>query len=322
MLRRDLFALTAAGLAAPSVLRAQAAWPDRPIRVIVPFPPGGSNDTIARLMQPKLQELLGKPVMVENRGGASGSVGAMEMARAAPDGYSWILVQETESTNQTTMRLPYRVMQAFAPVSLLATGPFAFSAHHSTPWRTFADLVAAAKAAPDSIGYATLGIGSLPHVSTTLLQQLGDFKLTHVPYRGGAPAVQAVLAGEVPLIMSNIVITSQHIKAGTLRPLAVTAPGETRHLPGVKSFAQQGFADFEANTWWAFLGRAGTPEPILRRMSEAVSQVMQMPEVRDRLEGMGADVIAGGPERCRRFINSEVEKWGRVIRANNITAES
>jgi tripartite-type tricarboxylate transporter receptor subunit TctC len=322
MLRRDLFALTAAGLAAPSVLRAQGAWPERPIRVIVPFPPGGSNDTIARLMQPKLQELLGKPVMVENRGGASGSVGAIEMARAAPDGYSWILVQETESTNQTTMRLPYRVMQAFAPVSLLATGPFAFSAHHSTPWRTFADLVAAAKAAPDSIGYATLGIGSLPHVSTTLLQQLGDFKLTHVPYRGGAPAVQAVLAGEVPLIMSNIVITSQHIKAGTLRPLAVTAPGETRHLPGVKSFAQQGFADFEANTWWAFLGRAGTPEPILRRMSEAVSQVMQMPEVRDRLEGMGADVIAGGAERCRRFINSEVEKWGRVIRANNITAES
>ena len=122
--------------------------------------------------------------------------------------------------------------------------------------------------------------------------------------------------------MSNIVVTSQHIKAGTLRPLAVTSPGETRHLPGVKSFAQQGYADFEANTWWALLGRAGTPEPILRRMSEVVMQTMQTPDVRDRLEGMGADVIAGGPERCRRFINSEVEKWGRVIRDNNITAES
>jgi tripartite-type tricarboxylate transporter receptor subunit TctC len=322
MRRRELFGTAAAGLFAPSILRAEAAWPERPLRLIVPFPPGGSNDTIARLMQPKLQDLLGKPVLVENRGGASGSVGAIEMARTAPDGYSWILVQETESTNQTTMRLPYRLMQAFAPVSLLATGPFAFIAHHSTPWRTFADLVAAAKEAPDSIAYATLGIGSLPHVSTTLLQQLGDFKLTHVPYRGGAPAVQAVIAGEVPLIMSNIVVTSQHIKAGTLRPLAVTSPGETRHLPGVKSFAQQGYADFEANTWWALLGRAGTPEPILRRMSEVVMQTMQTPDVRDRLEGMGADVIAGGPERCRRFINSEVEKWGRVIRDNNITAES
>ena len=323
MHRRNLFvAAAAAGLSAPSVLRAEGVWPERPVRIIVPFPPGGSNDTIARLMQPKLQELLGKPVLIENRGGASGSVGGIEMSRAAPDGYSWILVQETESTNQTTMRLPYRVMQVMAPVSLLATGPFAFSVHHSTPWRTLADLVAAAKRAPDTISYATLGIGSLPHVSTTLLQQLGDFKLTHVPYRGGAPAVQAVVAGEVPVIMSNIVITSQHIKAGTLRPLAVTSPGETRHLPGVKSFAQQGFPDFEANTWWAFLGRAGTPEPILRRMGDAVQQVLTMPEVRDRLEGMGADVIAGGAERCRRFMNAEIQKWGRVIRDNNITADS
>jgi tripartite-type tricarboxylate transporter receptor subunit TctC len=322
MLRRSLFGLSAAGLFAPSVLRAQGAWPERPIRIIVPFPPGGSNDTIARLMQPKLQEVLGKPVVVENRGGASGSVGGIEMSRSAPDGYSWILVQESESTNQTVMRLPYRLMQAFAPVSLLATGPLALTAHQSTPWRTFQDVVAAAKRAPDTISFGTPGLGTLPHVSTTLLQQLGDFKLTHVPYRGGGPAVQDAVAGNVPLLMSNVVITGPHIKAGTLRPLGVTTAGETRHLPGVKSFAQQGFADFEANTWWAFLGRAGTPEPILRQMGEAVARVLSTQEVRDRLEGMGADVVASGPERCRRFLNTEVEKWGRVIRDNNITLDS
>jgi len=322
MLRRHVFKLTAAGLFAPSVLRAQGAWPERPIRIIVPFPPGGSNDTIARLMQPKMQELLGKPVVIDNRSGASGSIGGIEMSRAAPDGYSWILVQESEATNQTAMRLPYRVMQAFAPVSLLATGPFALSANSGTPWRGFADLVAAAKRAPESIGYGSPGIGTLPHISTTLLQQLGDFKLTHVPYRGGGPSVQAVVAGEVPLIMSNIVITSQHIKAGTLRPLGVTSLGESRHLPGVKSFSQLGFPDFEANTWWAILGRAGTPEPILKRMGEVVAQVLAMPDVRDRLEGMGADIISGGSERARRFINSEVTKWGRVIRDNNITLDS
>ena len=154
------------------------------------------------------------------------------------------------------------------------------------------------------------------------MQQLGDFKLTHVPYRGGGPALQDALSGQMPLFMSNVVIISQHIRAGTLRPLGVTTIGETRHVPGVKSFAQQGFAGFEAPTWWAMLGRAGTPEPILRRMSEAVSTALAAPEVRNRIEEQGADVVASGPERCRRFLEAEVEKWGRVIRDNNIALES
>ena len=322
MLRRDLFVATAAGLSTPSVLRAQSAWPERPIRLIVPFPPGGSNDTIARLMQPKLQEALGKPVVVDNRGGASGSVGGTEMSRSAPDGYTWILVQESESTNQTTMHLPYRVMQAMAPVSLLGTGPLALTVHKSTPWRTFADVVVAAKQAPDTISYATPGIGTLPHVSTTLLQQLGDFKLTHVPYRGGGPALQAVLSGETQLATIPAVVANPQIRAGTLRPLGVSTETESRHVPGVKSFAQQGFAGFEAPTWWAFLGRAGTPEPILRQMGEALSATLITPEVRGKLEEQGADVVGSGPERTRRFLNAEIQKWGQVIRDNNINSES
>src|SRR5918998_4334446 len=153
MRRRHLLSLTFAGLAAPTVLRAQSAWPDRPVRLIVPFPPGGSTDTIARIVQPKLSDALGKPVVIENRGGASGSVGAIEAAGAAPDGYTWLLAYDNEATNQTVMRLPYRLMQAFAPVSLVATGPLAMVAHRSTPWKTFQDLVAAAKQAPDTISY-------------------------------------------------------------------------------------------------------------------------------------------------------------------------
>ena len=322
MLRRHLFGSTVAGLAAPSVLRAQGAWPEHPVRLIVPFPPGGSTDTIARIMQPKLSEALGKPVVIENRGGASGSVGAIEAAKAAPDGYTWMLAYDNEATNQTVMRLPYRVMQAFAPVSLVAQGPLAMVAHKDAPWKSFEEVVAAAKKAPDTISYASSGIGGLAHVSTTLLQQLGGFKLTHVPYRGGAPALQDVLAGQVPLFMSNVVVISQHIKSGALRPLGVTTPGETRHVPGVKSFAQQGFADFEAPTWWALLGRAGTPEPILRSMGDAVTRVLAMPEVRGRIEEQGADVVGSGAERCRRFLNAEVVKWGQVIRDNNITADT
>ncbi len=323
MLRRDLFALTAAGLAAPSVLRAQAAgWPDRPLRLIVPWPAGGGTDIIARIFTPKLGDILGKPVVIENRGGASGSIGAVEASRAAADGYTWMLAFDPEASNQTIMRLPYRLMQAFAPVSLVATAPLTLVAGQGAPWKTLQDLVAAAKQAPDTIGYATAGIGTLAHVSTTLLQQVGDFKLTHVPYRGGGPAVTAMLAGEVPQFVTPIPPANQHIRAGAFRPLAVTTEVESRHLAGVKSFAQQGFPGFEAPTWWAFLGRAGTPEPIIRRMSEALSAALATPEVRAKIEEQGADVVASGPERCRRFLNAEVEKWGRVIRDNNITSDS
>jgi tripartite-type tricarboxylate transporter receptor subunit TctC len=320
--RRGLFALTAAGLAAPSVLRAQSTWPDRPVRLIVPWPPGGSTDTIARIFQPKLSEALGKPVIIENRGGASGAIGAQEAARTAPDGYTWILVYDNEATNQTVMQLPYKALEAFAPVSLVATGPLAMVAHQSTPYHSFQDVVDAAKKAPDTINYASSGVGGLAHVSTTLLQQRGGFRLVHVPYRGGGPAVQDAVAGHVPLFMSNVVIISQHIRAGTLRPLGVTTRGETRHVPGVKSFAEQGFADFEAPTWWAFLGRAGTPQPIVDRMREALARSLADPEVKSKIEEQGADVVASDPEACGRFISNEIDRWGQVIRGANIRADS
>src|SRR5215218_5462603 len=247
--RRSFIALAAAGLAAPAAAAAAAAlarpalaqanWPARPVRLIVAWPPGGSVDTIARILQPRLQEAIGQPIVIDNKGGASGSVGATEAARAAPDGYTWLLAYDTTATNETVMRLSYRLMQTFAPATLIATGPLAMVAHQSTPWKTYKDVVTAAKAAPDTISYATSGIGGLAHVSTTLLQQLGDFKLVHVPYRGGGPALQDALSGQVPLFMSNVVIISQHIRAGTLRPLGVTTAGETRHVPGVKSFASR-----------------------------------------------------------------------------------
>jgi len=324
MLRRDLFALTAAaGLSAPSVLRAQAAgWPDRPLRLMVGWPAGGGTDIIARLFTPKLSELLGRPVVIENRGGASGSIGSIEVSRAAPDGYTWMLAFDPEATNQTTMRLPYRLMDAFAPVSLVATAPLTLVAGQNAPWKTLPELIDAAKRSPEAIGYATAGAGTLAHISTALLQQVGGFKLVHVPYRGGGPATQAALSGEVPLFMTPVPPANQHIRAGALRPLAVTTGGQTRHVPGVKSFAQQGFAGFEAPTWWAMLGRAGTPEPILRKMHEALSAALASPEVRGRIEEQGADVVAGGPEQLRRFLETEVEKWGRVVRDNNITVGS
>ncbi|RYI86432.1 MAG: tripartite tricarboxylate transporter substrate binding protein [Acetobacteraceae bacterium] len=321
MNRRSLLALTATGLAMPSLSRAQS-WPERPIRLIVPWPPGGSTDTIARLFQPKLSEALGKQVIIENRGGASGSIGAIEAARANPDGYTWMFAYDNEATNQTLMRLPYKTLEAFSPVSLVATGPLALVAHSSTPYRSFGDVVAAAKAAPDTISFASSGVGGLAHVSTTLLQQQGGFSLVHVPYRGGGPAVQDAVSGQVPLFMSNVVIISQHIRAGTLRPLGVTTATESRHVPGVAPFAQQGFPGFNAPTWWAFLARIGTPEPIQRQMRDALAKALSDPDVRARIEEQGCDVKATGPEECGTFLAAEIERWGKVIRDNNIRADS
>lgn len=324
--RRGLIVATAAGLAMPTLLRAQGAgpgaWPERPIRLIVPWPPGGSTDVVARIFQAKLGEVLGRPVVIDNRGGASGAIGGGEAARAVPDGYTWMLAYDTEATNQTVMRLPYRTLEALTPISLVATGPLALVAHQSTPYRSFQDVVEAAKKAPDAINYATSGVGGLAHVATTLLQQKGGFSLTHVPYRGGGPAVSDAVAGHVPLFMSNVVIISQHMKNGILRPLGVTTRTASRHVPGAKSFAEQGVGDFEAPTWWMLMGRAGTPDAIQERMGAAIRQVMQDPEVRSRIEEQGADVVGSDPATARTFLAGEIEKWGAVINAANIKADT
>ncbi len=321
--RRGLVAAgAAAALARPAVLRAQTAWPERPIRLVVPWPPGGSTDTVARIFQPRLQDILGKPVVIENRGGASGAIGAGEAARAEPDGYTWVLVYDTQATNESVMRLPFKTMEAFVPVCLVGTGPLALVAHQSTPYRNYQDVVEAAKKAPDTLNFATSGVGGLAHVATTLLQQEGGFRLVHVPYRGGGPATQDAVAGHVPLFMSNVVVINQHIKSGTLRPLGVTTRGETRHVPGVRSFAQQGVGDFEAPTWWALLGRAGTPQPIVDKMHAAMVRALADTNVRQKIEEQGADVVAAGPDECGRFIQSEITKWGKVIRDNDIRADS
>ncbi|MCX7374906.1 MAG: tripartite tricarboxylate transporter substrate-binding protein [Alphaproteobacteria bacterium] len=315
-----------AGLGAPALLGLKPVlgqgFPDRPIRLIVPWPPGGSTDTIARIYQPRLAELLGRPVVIDNRGGASGATGAIEAARQPGDGSSWIFVYDTQATNETVMRLPFRTMEAFVPVCHVASGPLAMVAHQSNPYRNFQDVIDAARRTPDTVNYATSGVGGLAHVSTTLLQQQGNFRITHVPYRGGGPAVADAVAGHVPLFMTNVVIVSQHIRAGTLRPLGVTTRGESRHVPGSRSFAQQGFGDFEAPTWWAMLGRTGTPDALVRQMNEALVRTLNEPAIKTRIEEQGCDIVASSPEECGRFIQAEIAKWGHVITVNNIRADS
>ena len=317
-------AAAAAGLAAPRLVRAQGdAWPDRPLRLVVPWPPGGSTDIVARAFQPRLQEVLGRPVAVENRPGMAGAVGGQEAARAAPDGATWLLAFDTEATNQTVLRPPpYRTLEAFAPVTLVATGPLALVAHQFAPYASYADVVRAARREPGAVRYATSGVGGLAHLAATLLQQAGGYRMAHVPDPGGGPAAQDAVAGRVPLLMSNVVAVREHIRSGALRPLGVSTREETRHVPGARPFAQQGMpGGFEALTWWALLGVAGTPEPLLARMGEAVSRALAEPEVKARIEERGADVVASSAEECAAFLAGEIERWGRVVRDNDIRAD-
>lgn len=323
MIRRRGFigAPLAAGLALPGLVRAQGeARRDLPLRLIVPWPAGGSTDIIARAFQPLLQDVLGRPVTVENRPGANGATGAQEVAAAAPDGDTWLLAFDTEATNQTTMRLPYRTLEAFVPVTLVATGPLALVAHQFAPFGSYADVARAARRDPGAMRYATSGEGGLAHVAATLLQQAGGFRMTHVPYPGGGPAVRDAVAGVVPLFMSNVVAVRAAIRSGALRPLGVTTRIESPHLPRVPSFAQQGAGDFEALTWWALLGVAGTPTAIVQEMEGAMARVLADPGVRARIGDRGADVAGLSAEESAAFLAQEIERWARVIRDNQIRA--
>ena len=315
-------AVGAAGLGLPALGQGTGSWPDRPIRIVVPFPPGGSNDTVARILQPRMQEILGRPIVVENRAGASGSVGNGEAARAAPDGHTWLLANDTLATNDTLMQLPYRALENFSFCTVVGTCPYALVTHPSTPFQNFGQMAEAAKARPRTLNYATTGVGSGAHIATVLLQQRGGFELEHVPYRGGGPALQDALAGHVPLFMSNIVIILNHIRQGSLRPLGITQKTESRFLPGVIPFANQGFAGFEALTYWVLAGPARIPAPIVARMQQAVAQALQDANVQARMADQGAEIVASSPAETEAFMRAEVEKWGQVIRDNNIRAES
>jgi len=315
-------------VAAPSVPRRAAAqdpaaaWTSRPVRLLVGWPPGGSVDILARILQTRLQAALGHTVVVENRPGATGSVGAAEAARSPADGHTWLMVVDSHAIIPAVMPLPYDTRRDFAPVTLIGRGPLVVTAHPSTPWRGFPDLVEAARARPPgAINYATAGIGTMMHVAMVQLCNLAGVRLTHVPYRGGAPALQDALAGNVPLFVTNAPVGGPHVRSGALKGLGVTTREPWRDLPGVPSFHGLGFAGFEAPTWWGVFAPAGVPGPVRRRMQGELARILAEPETRARVEAQGMDVLATPGEGFARFLDAEMERWGRVVRENAIRLE-
>jgi tripartite-type tricarboxylate transporter receptor subunit TctC len=322
MQRRMLLGGLTGALATPAIAHAQGAWPNRPIRLVVGWPPGGSVDILARVLQPRLQALLGQPVQIENRAGATGSVGAAEAARAAPDGHTWLIAVDSHVILPSVMRLPYDTRRDFAPVMLVGRGPLVVTSHPSSPWAGFPQLIEAAKAQPAGrINYATAGIGTMMHVAMVQLCNIAGVELTHVPYRGGAPALADALAGHVPLFVTNAPVGGPHVRSGALKGFGVTTREPWRDLPGVPSFHQLGFTGFEAPTWWGVYAPSAVPREIQSRMARELTTILAEPEIKARVESLGMDVLATTGEPFADFMVSEMERWARVVRENNIRLE-
>lgn len=298
-----------------------STWPNQPIKWIVPFPAGGTVDQISRLLQPHLQQALGQPIVLDSRVGASGSIGTAAAAKAAPDGYTWVMVFDTHGVNPSLIpNMPFDTLKDLAPVMLIGTGAMVVTAHASTPYKTFSELLQAARSKPGSVSYGTIGSGSLAHLAMTSVANQLKVDWTHIPYKGGGPLTTDGIAGHVPVTLATYALWAPHIASGRLRALAVTSPKRIPQLPDVPTLAEQGLPNFDAQAWWGMLGPAGIPADIVARMNAEMAKALRLPAVQERLTQMGVQVTASSPDEFGKFVRGEVERWGKVVRENNIKA--
>jgi tripartite-type tricarboxylate transporter receptor subunit TctC len=309
-------------LALPAFAVGQAAWPSKPITLVVTYPPGGGADAMARLIAPKLGEALGQAVVVENRGGASGQIGAGLVAKAAPDGYTLMLDASSFAVNPALYpKLPYDSDRAFKPIGVIALFPNVVLVNAQFAPRTLAELVTLAQAKKDSVAYASSGNGSAQHVAGALFESAAKVEMLHIPYKGGGPALNDLLAGHVPVFFGNLASTLQHVKSGKLRALAVTSNKRSAILPEIPSVAELGLKDAEVYEWNAVFAPAGTPEAIINKLATALQATLDQPEVKARIAQLGGDIQKGGPEVAQGFIRQQFSLWAKVVKARNIVLE-
>ena len=298
------------------------SFPTKPIKLIVTYPPGGGADLMARLVAPKMAEALGQPVVVENKAGAGGQIGAAEVARAAPDGYTIMLDAANHAVNPSLYAsIPYDTAKAFQPISLLVRFPNVLVVNPQFAARDVKELVALAKASPGSIAFASSGKGSAQHLAGELFRQRAGVDITHVPYKGGGPALNDVIGGQVPMFFGNMASSLPHVKAGKLRALAITGSKRSDALPDAPTMAEAGLAEYEVYEWNAIFAPAGTPAPVVAKLHEAIAKAMSAPDVRERVLGLGGEIAALNPKDTTQFVRDQTELWSRVIRAANIKAE-
>ena len=320
MIARLLFAL----LLAWSCGAVAQAWPSKPIRVIVPYPAGGFYDTIARLVGPKMSEEFGQPVLVENRVGAGGIVGTDHVAKSPPDGYTLMVggIGPHGINPGLYPKLPYDAVRDFEPIVHVVNAANILVVHPSLPVANLNELVALARSKPGQLNYASNGSGTSPHLAAEMFATAMGLKLTHIPYKGSAPAVTAMLGGQTQMAFNNAGDVIQHIRAGKLRPLAVTGAKRLPVLPDVPTMQESGVPGYEAVAWWAYYAPANTPREIIGRLNSQINKTLQDPEIRKRLSVDGsAEVVGGSPAQLAAFQKSEIAKWSRVIKESGATPD-
>ena len=299
-----------------------APWPTRPVTFVVPFAPGGGTDIAARLLATRLGQKWGQSVVVDNRTGAGGLVGAEAVAKAKPDGYTMLIGNVgTQSINPSLYKMPYDADRAFAPVSLFAELPFAFVVNPKVPAKTPKELIALAKAEPDKFTYASSGSGGSPHLTAEIFQQAAGVKFVHVPYKGGGPAMADLMAGHVDMLFASILETSGYVKAGKLRALAVTSAQRSPAMPDVPTLAELGVPNAESGSWVALLAPAGTPQALLDRVSADVRDVVALPDMQQALIAQGATPRGGTPAELQKTIDADKQRYGQVIKTRGVKVE-
>jgi tripartite-type tricarboxylate transporter receptor subunit TctC len=316
-----LAALAAAALAGHGAVQAQG-YPDHPVRFVVPYPPGGGTDVIARIVQGKLQAALGQNIVIDNKGGAGGSVGTDIVAKAPPDGYTVLFTLNSHTVNPAIYaRLPFDTLKDFEPVGTVASLPQILVANPQFPANTVAELIALAKAKPDTLAYASVGVGSPGHLAGELFKLRTGTQMTHVPYRGGGPAVTDVMGGQVPLLWVSIPAAAQHVKSGKLKALGVSTLKRSAAFPDVPTLQEAGVPDFEVDSWYAMFVPAKTPKPVIDKLNRALNSTLQDPDIRDKLLAQGSEAVGGTPEALGQAVNLELVKWAKLAKDANIKAE-
>lgn len=307
--------------AATAPVHAQS-WPTKqPIKLVAVFPPGGSVDQVARILAQPLQAQLGQTVIVENKGGASGSIGAAFVAQAPADGYTFAVVFDSHAVNPALIpSLPFDTKKDLAAVSLIGTAAMTIATPATSEYKSFADVATALKAGKP-VSYGTIGNGSLGHLAMTLLGKQNGLNWQHVPYKGGGPMMQDAVGGHVPLVIGSVFVVKPHIDSGRVRALAVTTAKRSAELPNVPALAEVGYGQFEAPAWWAVLAPAKTPPEIVARMNAEISKALQNPDTAKKLEAQGINLIGGAPETARVFIEKQIDIWGKVVKDYGIKAD-
>jgi tripartite-type tricarboxylate transporter receptor subunit TctC len=318
---RVALALAALLLASFAQLAIAQAWPSKPVRIIAVFPPGGSVDQVARALAQQMSVQTGQSFVVDNRGGASGSIGTAALAKSEPDGYTLGVVFDTHAVNPSLIpNLPFDTLKDLTPLMLIGTGAMALVANVAQPYKSWKDVVAAAKAKPGSVSYGTIGAGSLGHLTMAQLGNQLGVEFNHVPYRGGGPLMNDAIGNQVPLAIGSVFLVNPHVQSGRLRAIAVTSLKPDPSLPGAEPIAAQGVPGFEAYTWWGVFGPGNMPAPLVKRIYDELVKAINAPAVREKLIAQGIAVSGAPGSELDAFVRKEIARWAKVIKDNNIKA--